>query len=914
MFKKVIFSLSLFVCVLTGAYTHAEQKPLSAVSNFVISTALAQDAPAIPSPEESAAAEKEKVGEQKKDSSWWSGFPDIGDFINSALTQLINLTLTKITGFILYICGALLDYSIHFSIVAFSDLVATSESTGVYGAWKIIRNIFNIIVVFVLLKLAIQKILSGLDIALIGSFSGTQLKRVLMSLVVFTLLVNFSFFFAKVLVDVSNIFALQFYAATGATPKASVTDSFSDTGISAQVMNVLGLHRMVGLQDSSFIGGGSGGQVSCAQTNPIEKAECERQTRGDTGLATSSVSAALLANIFILITAFVFLQAAFLFAGRVVALIVLLFGSPLMFAKGVVGFLDNWSDKWWRLFWEQIFVAPLFMVMLFMTLYIGNGVNAWVRASSGGASLIGNIFSYLVLTFLMMASIKIAKNFGGTAAKKTTAWGADVFGSVVGGGAGALSRSTVGRYASHVGTTDSWLGNKLRNAATGAGAGGAFARSTLQLADYTAKQNFDVRNSAGVQGALQKFSDSKLGGTAEKRDFVTLREQEVTDQKNKIKERRESVGARWEGAKRDASTGKYQAIKFDEKTGAAVGYASGYIDDIFERKAGEIESDFRKRLSEEASASSLKLDEITKALQDSNLSQERRASLQAEKQQAMQKAAYKDFDSKKSLEDNVKSAFEAGEDTRKKAVVTNYQQNVGVGERIGAKTARIAQATKIVAAGAVNAAGATLAPERYSSTPGALMDGAINAATSRLKSGDGRVGANKRAIDGSYLQADIRNKVVSEYEKAEKKAAEAEAKKERVEAIKKKEVETFNKTYEEYAEKLGKDKKVKEKENIPEIVEAMDEEIKGLEAEVDKLKKAANTKTASSAAGLTGLDGKPLSSTKTPEEVKKANDDLAEARRVLHEKKNARSIVKEAPKTKHISENAGWTLSDDAAK
>lgn len=880
MFKKVIFSL--FVCAalctqqstsdLTGFNTSSAILPLAHAQVEIPTDALGNSVGAA-SPEADAA----KEGSKTPSTSDSCGLSNIAGCFSKVISTLINVTLTQITGFILYLSGALLDYSIHFSVVAFSDFVSTTQGSGVYSAWKIIRNLFNIIVVFTLLKLSIQKILSGVDIPLIGSFSPTQLKRVLMSLVVFTLLVNFSFFFTKALIDVSNIFTLQFYAATGATPKASVKDAFNNTGLSAQVMTALGLQGIVAKR----------GEMS-----GVNDATTGSSTLG--AINTETVSGALLANIFIIIAAFVFLQAAFLFALRMVALVILLFGSPLMFAKGVVGFLDQWSNKWWKLFWEQLFVAPLFMLMLFMTLYVGNGVGRTIALSAGEGSFFGNVFTFIVMTLLLLSCIKISKTFGGYAANKATSFGADVFGSLIAGGAGSLGRSTVGRYASHVGTTDSWLGNKLRSAATGAGAGGAFARSTLQLADYTAKQNFDVRNSAGVQGTLQKFSGEKLGGTAEKRDFVTLREQEVTDQKNMVKERRESVGARWEGAKRDASTGKYQALKFDEK-GNAVGYASGYIDDIFKRQAGETEGDFRTRMSKEAKDSTQKLDEIAKALQDSNLSQERRASLQSEKQQAMQKAAYKDFDSKKSLEENVKKAFDAGEEARKKAVVTNYQQTRTTTEKVVVA----AQATKDAAKAAVN------------STPRAFLGDAVAAAKKRTEEGDARAGKNDRAVDGSYRQADIRNKVASEYEKAEKKAAEAEAKKARVEAIKKKEIETFNKTYEEYAEKLGKDKAVKEKENIPEIVETMNDEIKGLEAEVEKLKKSS---TKDSTSTILGADGKPAASTKTPEEIKKQNDDLVEIKRKLQAKRNARDMMKESSKMKHISESAGWTLSDDGAK
>lgn len=868
MLQKVIFSLFVYFFVSLSLVSVApNSSPLQTLTNYVVSPVYANE------------VENAKSGPKQTSTSDSCGLFTLPECISKGLTNLINVTLTQITGFLLYISGAMLDYSIHFSVVAFSDFVQATEKFGVYDAWKIIRNLFNIIVVFILLKLSIQKILSGLDLPMIGSFSAARFKRVIMSLIVFTLLVNFSFFFTKVLIDVSNIFTLQFYAATGSTPKASASDAFSNSGISGQVMTVLGLQKIVAKKGELTLG-------------KQDVAESSLNT-----LATNTITGALLANIFIVIAAFVFLQAAFLFALRTVALIILLFGSPLMFAKGVVGFLDGWSNKWWKLLFEQLFVAPIFMLMLFLTLYIGNGVSTTIGQSAGKDSMLGAVFTFVIMIFLLLSCTKIAKMFGGYSANVATSWGADVFGTVVGGGAGAVGRSTLGRYASHVATNDSWLGNKLRNAATGAGAGGAFARSTLQLADYTAKQNYDVRNSTAVQGSLQKLSGTKLGGTAEKRDFITLREQSVTDQKNMIKERRESVGARWEGAKRDASTGKYQAVRFDENTGAALGYASGYIDDIFGRRAGETETEFRERMVSEAKAASVRKEAVARELKDTTLPDTRRAELEKEKKDLEIKSAYKDFSAKKTLEDNVKRVFEDAEDTRKKAIVTKYQNKQTSGEKIAVTGQAIVEGAK-----AYN-----------SSTSGFALGDATKAMAERFKAGDARADKNMRTLGGSYIQADIRSKVVSEYEKAEKKAAEAEAKKARVEEIKKKEIELFNKAYEEYAERLGKDKSAKEKSSIPEIVEEMDEDIKELEAKVSRLKKEAAGET-SSVSGLLGADGRPLGAAKTPEEIKRARDDFNEANRMLQQKKYTRTLLKDAPKTKHISESAGWSVGEDGAK
>lgn len=798
--------------------------------------------------------------------SWWD-LPDIGEVISKGLAALINNTLTLLTGFILYVCGMFFDYSVHFGVVNFADIVTTVQGTGVYGAWKILRNFFNIIVVFVLLKIAIQQILSGIDIPLFESIGTNSLKKVLMSLVIFSLLVNFSFFFSKVLIDISNIFTVQFYAATGATPKKSLSDSIANDGISSRVMQALGLQKMIGKNANDFKPNSN--NAAGASTGEVYSA------------TTDSVSGAILANVFIIITAFVLAQAAFLFMGRAVALVVLLVGSPLMFARGIIGFLDSWSSKWWRLFWEQIFIAPIFMFMLYVTLFITKGISMVInQTTSGSPSLLATVFNFGVAIGLMMAAIKIAKQFGGDLSQITTRKGSEMFGAFVGGGAGAISRRTIGRFGAHVGTTDSWLGNKLRQSAAGEGVVGSLSRSTLQLADYTSKQNFDVRNAAPK---FEQFVKEKSGGkvsldlklgAGEQKDFLQLREQRVADEKERFAQRLARVQAgKFEGAKR-TSEGKFQSLKFNQ-AGEMVGYGDSTLEDIFSRGANENESDFVRRLVREAKTADTRLGEIESELNAGPLPPGQRESLISERENLVksQKAQYKNFQDSKNIEDNVKAAFEKNFAERKDKAVASYQA-----ERTTGETAR----------GAGRAIGAGFAALREGKS---LTEIARSASTaSRTET---LAGKNQRTAGGDYLAADVQAKILKGYTETKAKEDKAAAQKAQREAYAKEELNKLKDIYNQNAAAHNGTADKFDKNTAAEIAETLKERVADAQTELNTLK-------ASRRPGMTDLEQRIY------------DNSITQKRMEVGKLKAEERLMREAAKNKNISQEIGWEEKKEA--
>ena len=68
--------------------------------------------------------------------------------------------------------------------------------------WTLVRDLLNLVFIFILLFAAISTILQ---------YGGFEIKKVLPSLIVVALLVNFSMMIAKMVIDASHIFAWEFY-------------------------------------------------------------------------------------------------------------------------------------------------------------------------------------------------------------------------------------------------------------------------------------------------------------------------------------------------------------------------------------------------------------------------------------------------------------------------------------------------------------------------------------------------------------------------------------------------------------------------------------------------------------------------------------------------------------------------------
>lgn len=113
-----------------------------------------------------------------------------------------------LTSFGYYVLIVIPSWILYITAYMFNSMLALTLGTVLYNnnflpeAWRIVRDFSNIFFILVLLYISIKMILG---------LGGAGVKKTVASVIVAALLINFSMFMTKVVIDASNILALIFY-------------------------------------------------------------------------------------------------------------------------------------------------------------------------------------------------------------------------------------------------------------------------------------------------------------------------------------------------------------------------------------------------------------------------------------------------------------------------------------------------------------------------------------------------------------------------------------------------------------------------------------------------------------------------------------------------------------------------------
>ena len=126
------------------------------------------------------------------------------------IAAAVATIILKLFGVLLWLASSIFDLSIYISIISFKSLIA---SPGVDAAWRIMRDLANLSFIFILFYIAISVIF---DISV-----GSNGKKLIVDVIIIALLVNFSGFLVRVVVDASNVVAYEFYSRMSYDPQAN---------------------------------------------------------------------------------------------------------------------------------------------------------------------------------------------------------------------------------------------------------------------------------------------------------------------------------------------------------------------------------------------------------------------------------------------------------------------------------------------------------------------------------------------------------------------------------------------------------------------------------------------------------------------------------------------------------------------
>ncbi|MCA9354108.1 MAG: hypothetical protein KC877_01160 [Candidatus Kaiserbacteria bacterium] len=273
--------------------------------------------------------------------------------------------------------GLLLNYGVNDFVIGFGHYFNSGGvGVAVNQLWASVRDLFNITFIFGLVYLGFRMILNSDD---------SSTRRALVYLILAALLVNFSLFITKFVVDFSNVLATQIVTngfPLGSTiPGAKMGDWWYDKyDISGSFMNDLGITTLFGQESLKTAVSNKGGLSS----------------GGYYGFIFGAM-------ILFIIMAFVFAAGGILLIIRFAALCLYMVLSPLMFLGWVFPQLQSVTSKYWRGFLGRAFFAPLYLLLVY---FAGKIIYQFYGSKVNGEPNFAAIFG--------RDGASIQANFGGT--------------------------------------------------------------------------------------------------------------------------------------------------------------------------------------------------------------------------------------------------------------------------------------------------------------------------------------------------------------------------------------------------------------------------------------------------------------------------------------------------------------------
>ncbi len=395
-----------------------------------------------------------------------------------------------------YVAAILFEFMLAFAING-----ATYASGVVATGWTVVRDVANMLFIFILIYISFSLILST---------DSVDVRKTLARVILAALIINFSFFISRVVVDAGNLLALEFYRNIAA-PAVAVGPSLGSVAggqpLKVFGMEISGVKRvtggvMQGVNIQSLLGSGN----------------YETWVNGKdwfTVLITMSFIF-LSMGAMLAILAYAFLSAAIKLISRVVTLWFTIILSPAAFALWALPQGEDLAKKWWDMHWKNaLFPAGFLFVFYLLTIFM---------QSMGSGGLFGDLFSQFqsangtwieklglsvasvairvaFVVALLLAAVQAGDWFGVYGTEKINSFAKKMTGKGTAGLWGAIGRRTVGVGANALARSDTMRAI--------AGKGGMVGRTLWRGLDKTSRASFDAR--AAAPNVLEQVG---IGGEA----------------------------------------------------------------------------------------------------------------------------------------------------------------------------------------------------------------------------------------------------------------------------------------------------------------------------------------------------------------------------------------------------------------
>ncbi len=403
--------------------------------------------------------------------------------------------------------------------------------------WQIVRDFSNIFFIIILVYTGLSTVVGG----------KANMKQVVPALILNALLINFSLFATRVIIDISNVVARVFYNSMEVCSGKCEKDP--TTGQITNQADTIGGYRQLSL---SIVSGFNPQQLMSVDS--LNKARALKSTQGGavgsaTGTASTyddgdEFSAGTIAGYFIIVTlisalimvgiAMMFWKTAFMFLGRVIGLYVAMIFAPFaVLTKGNMPIVGNIKElswtKWLQDLTNYAILAPIFIFFLYIIYsFLNTDFLKATKDSIGNESFFTNVISVtvpmLIIYFMIQQGVGIAKKYAGTIGEMVQAGAMKVVGAGVGlaaGGAAFAGRNIIGRTLGAIGKQEVTYKNEkgedvktTRAAQWAANSNNSFlARKWNNTFSATQTGSWDARNlGAKIGGKEYKAGESLFKG------------------------------------------------------------------------------------------------------------------------------------------------------------------------------------------------------------------------------------------------------------------------------------------------------------------------------------------------------------------------------------------------------------------
>jgi hypothetical protein len=353
------------------------------------------------------------------------------------------------------------------------------------SGWAVVRDISNLFFILIMIFIGIATILQ---------ISAYGAKQLLVKIIIVALLINFSLPAAKMIIDASNILALQFLCA--------MTDNTCDaTNLSASFAQAFSVQSLYGTSNLD-------------EVKALFDEDAIKQL-------TSEFFLFIFGTVILTVAAFIILAGAFLFLIRTVALMILSIFSPFAFLGMILPRTANYAKQWWDKFINQAFLAPAFLFMLYLVVRFlldpTNGLKALLHLGDqsylslvitdnedSARDNIAILASFIIAIILLLASLAVARKLGGESAEKAIG-AAHYVKNKAQGYVGRITRRAAGRPANWLASSQRRIARHIRNIPL---FGGVIQRNAARVAAANRKKI------SQLAGNMQQFTNEELKNIA----------------------------------------------------------------------------------------------------------------------------------------------------------------------------------------------------------------------------------------------------------------------------------------------------------------------------------------------------------------------------------------------------------------